>query len=148
MDSCLRFGVALFTDDVQTREGRERENENKHHHTRRERTRKRACHSSTFGLIIMVFIDVFQILVFTMFVFMAQLEMRAERVLLSTPSSKLGVLTSCMNKHDTFISSCAAPGRPCSGANEPMNDCGSVISNICVCSLEREKKTVEQRRTV
>ncbi len=40
--------------------------------------------------------------------------------------------TSCINKHETFISNWAAPGKPCIGVNEPINECGSDTSNICV----------------
>jgi hypothetical protein len=42
------------------------------------------------------------------------------------------VFTSCMNKHETFMSNWAAPGKPCKGANEPINEFGSDMSNIGV----------------
>lgn len=57
-------------------------------------------------------------------------------------------LTSCINKHDTFISNWAAPGRPWIGVNVLNNDCGSAVSYICDWSLEQKKVSYTKRKSI
>jgi hypothetical protein len=66
---------SLFTEAVQTRERKRRRGEKETCDTiTQEGTRereKRDCHSLTFPVIVVIFADVLQVLIFTMFIFMS-----------------------------------------------------------------------------